>query len=181
MVSPIKPTDTTTTRNAKAVHQQGEEFTPACDRCLRLKRPCVRLLDSHPFFTRTHPQPLKKCYQCTRAGKGCTYTGPINKNTTPHPLHEPSDQSEEASNQEFESEEEEGPATPTPPPTKRIKLWRAPVVLEEPEEEVVEESEDEVFEANEGSRMSEQTKERIRAALRKMGNGFMELVDALLD
>jgi hypothetical protein len=101
--------------------------------------------------------------------------------TTPHPLHEPSDQSEEASNQEFESEEEEGPATPTPPPTKRIKLWRAPVVLEEPEEEVVEESEDEVFEANEGSRMSEQTKERIRAALRKMGNGFMELVDALLD
>jgi hypothetical protein len=55
------------------------------------------------------------------------------------------------------------------------------VVLEEPEEEVVEESEDEVFEANEGSRMSEQTKERIRAALRKMGNGFMELVDALLD
>jgi len=54
------------------------------------------------------------------------------------------------------------------------------VVLEETEEEVVEESEDEVFGANEGSRMSEQTKERIRLALRKMGNGFMELVDAIL-
>ena len=187
MASPMKPTDTTTTKNAKAVHQQGEEFTPACDRCLRLAIPCVRLLDSHPFFTRANPQPLKKCYKCTRAGKGCTYTG-TNKNITPHPKYEASEGGEGLSNEEPEEEEEEEEAeSPVPPPAKRLRpMWatkpEAAENSEEEEEEASEGSGEVHFEANKGANVEQETtkKERIKAALLKMGQGFMELVEELV-
>ena len=133
MVSPIKFTDSTTTRNAKMVNQQGEQFIPACDKCLRLKRSCPRLLNTHPFYTRDHPQPLGKCYQCAGAGKGCNYTTASNRNISPHPLHEANEDSEEASNEEEEEQEdqeegeeegeEEEVSIPTPPPAKRAKYW----------------------------------------------------------
>lgn len=126
------------------------------------------------------PQSLKKCYQCTRAGKGCTYTGQNNKNTTPHPLLGSSNQSEKLSNQAFESEEEEGlTASPIPLPSKQIKYWKQCEVEEESEggEEVEEEVEEK---ASKGLEDQAVRKERIKAALIKMGQAFMELVGGLL-
>ena len=159
--SPIKNDDTTTTTNSKLIFESGVEFTPPCDKCLRLNCSCVRLLDSHPLYTRKHPQPLKKCYCCTRAGNSCKYTKPDNQEKPEPKSNEGSEPSDQTT-----PESEEG----------------APIIHDITSERAV--SGEPITQPNEGpneEEIKEAKRRKIAAAVCKVGDGLMEFGEALME